>query len=138
MTSPLDDVCCARVPASALSHLARLRLRADVRVKVVDGAAWLYWPAGDDEVLRQVLPIEGAEVFARRADFWYRPGRHLPAFDVVAEEGARSLLHLVSPAPVRPARDEDGAVGRVPLGIARDARPRAATALWCSLAELGC
>src|SRR5919197_4134218 len=105
MTSPLDDVCCARLPAAALGRLARLRLRSDVRGKVVGGAAWVYWPAGNDEVLRQVLPVEGVEVFARRGGAWHRPGRHLPAFDVVAEEGARPLLHLVSPAFVQPARD---------------------------------
>src|SRR4051812_49696774 len=97
MAGVLEGECCAAVPEAGLALLAGLRTRAGVRVLVREGRAWVYWPAGEVEVLHRVLAIEGAEVFARRGGLWYRPGQHLPAFGVPEGEGARPLVGVLTP-----------------------------------------
>jgi hypothetical protein len=137
MASPLDDVCCARLPAAALAHLGALRVRPDVRVLARGDELWLRWPAGDEEVLHRLLGVRGAEVFARRDGLWYRPGCSLPAFGV-PDELPQTLLHLLAPEPIH----RGGQVGNpsyrgpVRLELARDDTARPATALCCSLADL--
>jgi hypothetical protein len=134
MASPLDDVCCARLPAAALAHLGALRVRTDVRVLARDGELWLRWPAGDEDVLHRVLAVRGAEVFARRDGLWYAPGRSLPTFDT-PEELPQTLLHLLAPEPVTPGAGSP-AVRPVRLALARDDTARPAAALCCDLADL--
>jgi hypothetical protein len=137
MTSPLDDVCCARLPAAALAHLGALRVRTDVRVLARGDELWLRWPAGDEDVLHRVLSVRGAEVFAQRDGLWYRPGRSLPTFGV-PDELPQTLLHLLAPEPVKP----EGRIGNpsysdpVRLCLARDDTARPASALCCALADL--
>jgi hypothetical protein len=134
MASPLDDVCCARLPAAALAHLGPLRVRTDVRVLAQGGELWLRWPAGDEEVLHRALAVRGAEVFARRDGSWYAPGRSLPTFGV-PDELPQTLLHLLSPEPVTPKAGAP-AVRPVRLTLARDDTVRPAAALCCALADL--
>jgi hypothetical protein len=134
MASPLDDVCCARLPAAALAHLGSLRVRTDVRVLAQSGELWLRWPAGDEDVLHRVLAVRGAEVFARRDGLWYRPGRGLPTFGV-PDELPQTLLHLLAPEPVAPEAGSP-AVRPVRLTLARDDTARPAAALCCALADL--
>ena len=135
MDTPLDDVCCACLPADALSQLASLRAHAGIRVQLTGERAWLWWTAGDAFVVQRVLALRGAELFARRDGRWYRPGRRLPAFEVPVENDARPLAHVLMPAPVQA---ESGELSLVPLpvGLVRDDRPRPATALCCPLPDL--
>jgi hypothetical protein len=138
MARPIDDVCCASLPAGALGLLASLRTREDVRVHLARGRAWVHWDAGDDEVLHRVLAIEGAEVFARRGALWYRPGQHLPVFDVPSDEEARPLMHLLFPSPVRGEQPAAESFSPVRLRLVREVAigaPRPATALSCPLAD---
>jgi hypothetical protein len=136
MDAPLAEVCCACLPAASLAWLASLRVHAGLRVRVLGDRAWMWWTAGDEVVLQRVLALHGVEVFARREGRWYRPGQHLPAFEVPNEDGARPLLHLLTPAPVRA---DSGAPSFRPmmLELVRDDRPRATSALCCTLADLG-
>jgi hypothetical protein len=134
MASPLDDVCCARLPAAALAHLGPLRVRTDVRVLAGGGELWLRWPAGDEDVLHRVLAVRGAEVFARRDGLWYAPGRSLPTFGV-PDELPQTLLHLLAPERVTPEAGAP-AVRPIPLTLTRDGTARPATALCCALADL--
>jgi hypothetical protein len=136
MNAPLDDVCLASLPAAALPLLADLRVRPDVRVTFTEGRAWVRWEPGDGAVVQRVLAVRGADVFARRGGLWYRPGRSLPAFGIPADEGARPLLHVLSPAPVR-AEEVTPQPRPVRLGMVRDDWPRPAAALDCPLGELG-
>jgi hypothetical protein len=133
--SPLDKVSCARLPAGGLSLLAGLRARPDVRVRLEDGCAWVYWTAGDGAVLHRVLAVAGARLFEERGGRWYRPGHSLPSPEVPGAEGARPLAAVLVPAPVSA---ESCAVELTPLWLTlvRDDRPRPATALCCSLGEL--
>lgn len=136
MAEPLDDVCCASLPAESLPALADLRARGGVRVKRDGARAWVFWTAGDSAVLRRVLPVRGAELFARRGEFWVRPGHSLPTFGAPDKAGTRPLAEVVFPEPVRPLVEERFAFKRVRLTLARDDRPRPATALLCRLEEL--
>ncbi len=135
MNAALDDVCCASLPPGVLAALAGLRARAGVRAREAGGRVWLWWPAGDEAVLRRVLPLPGVELFARRDGLWYRPGRRLPSSGVPAEDRAKPLAAVLSPAPVTPqlAQARPAPVG---LTAVRDGRPRPATALLCELGEL--
>jgi hypothetical protein len=139
MTPTLEDVCCARLPAPALAALAELRRDPEIRVTLAGEYAWVRWDAGNAAVLRRLLPLPGVELFARRDASWHRPGAHLPAFDVPADldAGSIALARAVTPLPIR-AR---GPVGKAPLpvrlGLSREARVREATAMRCTLADLG-
>ena len=136
MASPLDDVCCARLPAAALAHLGALRVRTDVRVLARGDELWLRWPAGDEDVLHRVLAVRGAEVFARRDGLWYRPGRSLPAFGV-PDELPQTFLHLLAPEPVAlEGRIGNPSYSPVRLALTRDDTARPAAALCCALAGL--
>ena len=136
MPEPLDDACCASLPADALPLLGDLRAHAGVRVKLDGERAWLFWTAGDGAVLRRVLPAPGTEVYARRGEFWFRLGRSMPAFGVPDERGTKPLAEVVVPEPVRPLTEERPAFERVRLTLARDGRPRPATAILCRLEDL--
>jgi hypothetical protein len=137
MTQPAHalDACCARIDAAALPLLAALRLHPAVRVRLRDPAAWVYWPAGDREVLYQVLAIGGAQLYEQRAGIWYRPGCRLPAFDVPAGGEALPLAGLLVPAAVA-AQARAAPVQPVDLKLVRDSQPRPTRALCCRLAEL--
>ena len=57
----------------------------------IGARVWLRWEPGRDEVLHRLLPIEGIELFARRDNLWYRPGRSLPAFTIPPETQGPAL-----------------------------------------------
>jgi hypothetical protein len=111
-----------------------------------DSHVWIRWPASDEEVFRVVSVILGAECFVERGGRWYRPGAHLPSFQVPfpAEAGASrdqvetiSLPGLIGPAPLSalaPPRIREWQP--VQLALVRDDHIRRATALLCSLSLL--
>lgn len=135
MHAILDEVCCACLPAASLAGLASLRVHAEIRVRLLGGLAWLWWRTGDVVVLQRILALHGVKVFARRGGRWYRPGQHLPAFEVPNDEGARPLLHILTPAPVHV---ESGipSISPLALRLVREDRFRPASAMCCSLADL--
>jgi hypothetical protein len=98
--------------------------------------AWLHWPAGSEEILQEVLAIQGVEVFARREGGWYRPGQHLPAFHVPPVGETRPLHQVLFPAPIQAEEVGQQISGLVSLTLVRDEKPRPATALLCSLEAL--
>jgi hypothetical protein len=136
MDGSLAEVCCASVPAASLAWLAPLRVHAGIRVCILDERAWLWWEAGDEVVLRHVLSLHDIELFTRREGRWYRAGQHLPAFEVPSREAARPLLHVLTPSPVQ-AEPHAPSFRPMRLTLVREDRPRATSALCCSLAELG-
>lgn len=136
MTTPLDNVSRARLPLAALPALARLRCLPGVTLRVDGDRAWLHWPAGDERVLRSVLPLAGVELYECRDGLWYSPGRHLPAFDVPADDRGQPLDRVLFPAPVEPEPTPVPSLRPESLRLVRDARPRPATALRCTLPDL--
>src|SRR5215468_546847 len=102
MANPLENVSCARLPADALPGLAGLRCLPGLAVRRDGAHAWLHWPPGEERVLRCLLPLPGVELYERRDGLWYRPGRHLPSFEVPAEAGGQPLEHVLFPAPIEP------------------------------------
>lgn len=137
MAGPLDGVCCACLPPSGLASLAAVRCRPGVGVYRDDGRVWLRWEAGDDEILRRVLPVAGVRLFARRDGLWYEPGCRLPAFDVPPMEEVSPLPAVLTPAPLRAEPAPSQSWPPIPLRLIRDDTGRPATALLCAPAELG-
>jgi hypothetical protein len=129
-------VCCASLPAEALPCLASVRARAGVRVVPAGDRTWVFWQAGDEDVLQCVLPVRGAELFARRDQHWHRVGHHLPAFDVPDPAVGTVLASHLAPAPVEPARQPVDGWSPVPLALVPDGQARPATALRGALGEL--
>ena len=139
MTNALEHVCCARLPASGLAVLADLRREPAITVTPADDHAWVQWEAGSEAVLRRLLPVSGVELYSRRDGLWYRPGAHLPSFEVPVdlEHGSIPLARAVTPRPIRPIEPDGTVLEPIRLGLAREATPRDASALQCALPDLG-
>jgi hypothetical protein len=133
---PVNDVSCASLSAAALSCLAPVRARNGVRVVLAGERAWVFWQAGDEDVLRCVLPVQGAELFARRDQHWYRVGERLPAFHIPdPREGTALTAHLV-PTAVETVRRQPATWSPASLALVSDCQARPASALRGSLAGL--
>jgi hypothetical protein len=139
MTTKLEGVCCARIPSPALAVLADLRREVGIMVTPRGDHAWVRWEAGNEAVLRGLLPVRGVELYARRNALWYRAGAHLVAFGVPAdlEDGTVSLAQAVTPSPIRAIAHKAAAPAPIELRLVRAATARDATALRCALADLG-
>jgi hypothetical protein len=137
LKTTLDHVSCARIPKLALPALAGLRRVETISVLADENHAWLFWEAGDDPVLRAILPAEGVELYERRGEAWYRPGRSLPSFAVPSSRDALPIDRAVFPAPFAVDMADDRLPPPVPLRLVRDIRPRPTSAAFCSLVELG-
>jgi hypothetical protein len=137
MTPPsARDATAASLPLSALPLLAGLRDRPDVRLKPLADRLWVFWPPGEDDVTLALQAILGAELFCKRDGLWYRPGQHLPAFNVPGEDGAFSLPALLAPAPISPELSSAPFWQKIGLSLVRDERPRPSSALLCGLKDL--
>jgi hypothetical protein len=136
MPTPLDDVCCAQVPAAGLAALASARCLPQIGV-IADGERyWLRWDEANDRILRLILPLPGVELFSRRGNHWTQPGRRLPCVGPPEDLPVKSLDHILFPAPVRPISASAESVQPCQLRLVADDRPRPATALRCPLAAL--
>jgi hypothetical protein len=136
MLSPLYEVCRANLPREALPALAGLRGRPGVEVTLADERAWVSWTEGDEAVLRRVLPVAGVELYVHRDGRWHRFGHHLPAFGALPAGEAQPLDRVLFPASVQPLPPPALAYQPVALRLARDHRPRQASAGAYDLAEL--
>jgi hypothetical protein len=137
MTSPLNDVRCARLPAAALPVLAELRAVPDVGVIQQGEYAWVYWHPQDDTVLRRLLPVRDLELYVQRDGLWYRHGRDLPSFGVPDECSGQPLHRVIFPVPVQPLPPPTAATRPCRLTLVRDDRPRETTGMLCESADLG-
>src|SRR5262249_27420647 len=115
--NPLHEVCGASIPAAALPALAGVRAGRDIEVTEAQGRAWVRWHAGDEEVLRRLLPVAGVELFVQRGGLWYRHGCHLPAFGVPPKGESRPLDRVLFPAPVVPVPPPNRPPPAVPLRL---------------------
>jgi hypothetical protein len=133
MAPRLDDVCWASLPSASLAVLADLRCLPDVRVALIGDRAWVRWPAGEEAVLRRVLPVAGAELFAERNGLWYRPGHALPTFGLPLDAPTQPLDRALTPAPFQAEPPPPPQLQPARLRLVRDGQPRAATALLAYL-----
>jgi hypothetical protein len=136
MTSALHEVCCASFPPDRLAELAEIRCAPGVRVAFAADRAWVHWEAGDERILRQVLPIAGVQLYLFRDGRWFRAGQHLPAFEVPQQLDYRPLHERLMPAPVQPVPGLPPNLRPVLLRLVQDDQPRVTTAMACDLAEL--
>ena len=112
MTARWKDIQGASLRVEDLASLADLRGRAQMRVTVAEGRAWVWWQADSDVmpelVARRIMPLEGAELFTRTGGQWYRLGERLPAFGVpFGALGGRPF-----PRPHRHSRQDFGRTAR--------------------------
>jgi hypothetical protein len=131
MPKPLDDICCARLPRALLAHLAPLRCTPEVKATVTPDHVWLRWPAGNDEVLAAIMPLDGVELFSLEGSHWHRPGERLPAFEVPQLGEGLSLERVLFPLPVEPEPPRTLPSDTITLSLVPDDRPRATSALLC-------
>jgi hypothetical protein len=136
MNACLDEVCCAKLPERGLASLAPLRCATGVTVTLEGEWAWIRWPPENGEVLAQVLPVPGVELYERREDRWFRHGSFLPAFDVPELEEGRPLYQALLPLAVHATKLAEDRLEPVVLRLVRDYRPRATIALLCGLSEM--
>ncbi|HUR55058.1 MAG TPA: hypothetical protein VMZ71_13075, partial [Gemmataceae bacterium] len=133
---PWNDVTAARLPATGLGVLAALRNRADIRVHLVDGVAWVRWPAGKPEVSRCLMPAHGVEFFVERDGSWFRFGSKLPTSDTPPTAGGVPIAAALLPAAFEPSPPEAASGSPVVLRLVRGGEPKPTTALICPLADL--
>lgn len=139
MLASHDDVCCASLPADRLGALAELRAAPGVSVLVEQERIWVRWERGDERVLRALMPLPGAILYAWRDGVWQRARARLPAFDVPAGGDYRPLHDILFPAPVQPLpppAEESPLWQRQSLRLLPDAASRATTGLLAPIAEL--
>ncbi len=129
MTKRLTNTCCACLPSTALAHLGALRACEHLTALQEGEHLWLFWPAGEVELARAILAVEGSKLFLHSESGWHRLGEHLPVFHVPHSREPRPLSALLFPAPVTPVRPEAPAWRSVAPAIIRDATPRPASAL---------
>jgi hypothetical protein len=142
MSTALDDVCLACLPAAALPALAPLRCHPDLQAWLAGEHLWLRWPPGSEEILRGLLPVAGLELYACREGLWYRHGRRLPAVGLPLAAETVSLSRLLTPSPCQPEAPPSSPGVATPglllaLRLVREEKPRITTALRCELTSLG-
>jgi len=116
--------------------LAGLRRIEGVSVLDDGDHAWVFWEAGDDRVLRAILPAEGGELFERRGEHWHRAGHRLPSFGLVPAGEPVALARAITPEPFTAELPGGASARPARLGLDRDARPRPTSAALCPLVEL--
>jgi MoxR-vWA-beta-propeller ternary system protein len=131
----LDAVSCARVPEASLPALAMLRCQNDIQAICQGQHVWIRWHTGDEEVLRQVLPVPGVELYIQQDGQWFRAGQRLPV-DAPPEGPMQSLDQLLVPERATPKEPSGITSQPVRLTLVRDGRVRATTALLCSVSAL--
>jgi hypothetical protein len=135
MNSPLDEICCARIPAASLAGLAEIRCADGVEV-IADGeTCWLRWPAGSDDVLRLVLPLPGVVLYVQRAGAWYTFGSRLPTDGPPRQLAVQPLDRLLTPARVEPESLPASTLQPIPLRLLRDDTRHPTSALRCPLSR---
>ncbi len=136
MAGPLHDVCLAAIPPGELAALAEVRCVPGVVVAAGAERTWVRWEAGTEAVLRRLLVVPGARLYACRDGLWYCPGRHLPAFEVPENLDYRPLHQALAPARFEAVPPPVSEWTAVPLSLVPDPRRRPTTAAACDLAEL--
>jgi hypothetical protein len=133
---PWKEVSAARLPAGHLPALAPVRDRAEVRVHLAGGVAWVRWPAGQKDVVRCLLPVPGVAFFTRRDGLWSRFGSRLPTEECPPADDGRPVAAVLVPARVTPVAPEAGSWSPVVLRVVRGGEPKPAAALLCRVVEL--
>jgi len=136
MLSILDEISCASIPVSALPLLVGLRCRPEITAALIEDRAWIRWPPHQDVVLRQVLSINGVELYERRQGQWYRAGCLLPSFDFPAEVEGQPLDRVLLPSRFEAIAPATMPMARIVPALVRDEALRPASALECDVNKL--
>jgi hypothetical protein len=138
MSQPLDDVRAASLPAASVAALAGLRDRPGIAVLVAGDRAWVRWGGGDESALERLLAVQGVALFDLRDGVWYPHGSRLPASGVPLDSaGFLPIARALIPVPIRPVMPGPVTPAPLRLTLVRDGEARPASALRCTLDELG-
>lgn len=132
---PLDACRAARLPLGGLAALAPLRATGGIQV-ILGDYAWITWDSPRPDVIAAVLAVPGAELFEPRESRWFRPGEHLPAFDVPPAGTPAPLDRAVVPAGFTATEPGNRELNRLPLRLVRSDVPKPTTAIRCPVAAL--
>ncbi len=135
-TDPWADVTAARLPASALAHLAAVRDRPGVRVDVLDELAWVTWTNHHAEVIACLLPAAGVEFYVRRGKEWFRFNSRVPTSDRPPDGAGRPLDAVLVPERLEARRPDTTPLRKLAVRIVRGGGLHPTTALMCTLVEL--
>ena len=135
-TKTLANVTAARLPSSSLASLAGLRRVDGIAVLDRGEHSWVFWPLGETRVLDAVLPAPGVELFERRGDEWFRPGRLLPCFGVPTTGESIPIDRAVTPGAFEAEPPPEVPSSPLPLALRRDPTFRPTSATLCPLVEL--
>jgi MoxR-vWA-beta-propeller ternary system domain bpX2 len=135
MVLALEQICLARMPAAALAALAEMRTTPGVEVARDGDWAWIRWQAGEEAVLRRLLPVFGVQLYEQRDGRWHQAGCCLPAFEVPARLEYRPLLEEVTPARVTGRPPPALSAQPVVLRLVADDVMRPTTAMECRLQD---
>lgn len=136
LSNPWADVTAARVPASALMHLAAVRDRPGVRIQLADDVVWVTWSGGHKEVIACLLPAAGVEFFVRRGDEWFRFNSRVPTSERPPDSTGRPLDAVLVPDRIAPRTPDTTPLRKLAVRICRGGESHPPTALRCSLREL--
>ncbi len=147
MAETWQDVRCARIAAADLPALADLRREGAIHLAIDGPFAWIFWDDDSREtgvtrrvLLERLLPLPGVEMLTRREGIWYRPGEHLPSFEVPSiVPGSSTFLHRsILPGAIPIAAANADPFCPVELRVVREDRglARPASALRCRLGDL--
>jgi hypothetical protein len=135
MHGVLTNATLARIPVAALPLIGGLRAYASVQVRVEGSRAWVRWDEAGFEVLRALLPVQGAAFFERLDRHWHICGRCLPAFDVPGD-GFQPLASVLTASRVQVVTEAGLSFPKVVLALKRSNQPRDAAALLCGANSL--
>jgi hypothetical protein len=136
MTLILDQACCACLPLKALPALASLRRLENIEATLDQERIWLRWPAGRDEVIREVFSVPGVKLFVREEGLWRRYGSRLPSFGLPVDSGMKPLYQLLMPAPFQPEAPAPPLIKARTLGLVPNDQRQETTALASELSKL--
>jgi hypothetical protein len=108
----------------------------DVTLARIAEQAWVRWPAGNERVLEQILPLPGVILYFRRDPHWHRFGCQLPTFDVPIAAEYQPLQQVLTPYSFQAQKPPSLEWEPTELALVSDDRPRPTTAALYSLAQL--
>lgn len=135
MHGVLTNATLARIPTAALPLIGGLRAYASVQVRGDGARVWVRWDEAGFEILRALLPVQGAEFFERLERQWHICGHSLPAFDVPGD-GFRPLASVLTAGRVQVVADAGVAFPKVVLALKRSNQPRDPAAMLCTVKAL--
>jgi hypothetical protein len=103
---------------------------------LVGDRSWIFWQAGDDQVLRVLYPLNAVEFYELRDGEWYRFGHRVPSFDIPDNQEAVPIDRAIFPDLFEPIHPGETSPTPSRFRLVRECSRMPSSAALCSLAEL--